>query len=107
MPCSGRPSISRLPELLGIELGGIFRSTAAAVTSLTVIIFVLPVITFILPASLSNTIKPYLPGNAGGAIMSIVPQAHTLAPWVGLGLFAAYAFAALAAAAVLLVKRDA
>lgn len=93
--------------LLGIGLGGIFRSTAAAVTSLTVIIFVLPVITFILPASLSNTIKPYLPGNAGGAIMSIVPQAHTLAPWVGLGLFAAYAFAALAAAAVLLVKRDA
>ncbi len=39
--------------------------------------------------------------------MSIVPQAHTLAPWVGLGVFAAYAFAALAAAAVLLVKRDA
>ena len=92
--------------LLGLGLGGIFRSTAAAVTSLTVILFVLPVIVFILPAGLSNTISPYLPGNAGQAIMSITPQAHTLAPWVGLALFAGYAFAAIAVAAVLLVKRD-
>jgi ABC-2 type transport system permease protein len=93
--------------LLGIGLGGIFRSTAAAVTSLTVILFVMPVLVFILPAGISNSIRPYLPGNAGQAIMSIVPQAHALAPWVGLGVFAAYAFAAIATAAVLLVRRDA
>ena len=93
--------------LLGIGLGGIFRSTPAAVTSLTVILFVMPVIVFILPDSLSNSIRPYLPGNAGQAIMNIVPQAHTLAPWVGLGVFAGYAFAAIAGAAVLLVRRDA
>jgi ABC-2 type transport system permease protein len=93
--------------LLGIGLGGIFRSTAAAVSSLTVILFVLPVIVFILPASISNTISPFLPGNAGQAIMNIVPQAHGLAPWVGLGVFAGYAFAAIAVAAVLLVRRDA
>jgi hypothetical protein len=93
--------------LLGIGLGGIFRSTAAAVTSLTVILFVMPVLVFILPASIANSIRPYLPGSAGQAIMNIVPQAHTLAPWVGLGVFAAYAFAAIAGAAVLLVRRDA
>jgi ABC-2 type transport system permease protein len=93
--------------LLGIGLGGIFRSTAAAVSSLTVILFVLPVIVFILPASISNTVSPFLPGNAGQAIMNIVPQAHGLAPWAGLGVFAGYAFAAIAVAAVLLVRRDA
>ncbi|MGA7987381.1 MAG: ABC transporter permease [Candidatus Dormiibacterota bacterium] len=93
--------------LLGIGLGGILRSTAAAVTSLTVILFVLPVIAFILPAGISNTISPFLPGNAGQAIMNIVPPAHGLAPWVGLGVFAAYAFAAIGVAAVLLVRRDA
>ena len=92
--------------LLGLGLGGIFRSTAAAVTSLTVILFVLPVLVFILPAGLSNSISPYLPGNAGQAIMSVVQQPHALAPWIGLGVFAAYAFAALAGAAVLLVRRD-
>ena len=95
-----------LAGLLGIGLGGIFRSTAAAVTSLTVILFVMPVIVFILPDSLSNSIRPYLPGNAGQAIMNIVPQAQTLAPWVGLGVFAAYALAAVCGAAVLLVRRD-
>jgi hypothetical protein len=93
--------------LLGIGLGGIFRSTAAAVTSLTVILFVMPVLVFILPAGISNSIRPYLPSNAGQAIMNIVPQAHMLAPWVGLGVFAAYALVAIAAAAILLVRRDA
>lgn len=92
--------------LLGLGLGGIFRSTAAAVTSLTGILFVLPLLVTILPAGLSNTISPYLPGNAGRAIMSIAPQAHQLAPWVGLGVFALYALAAIAAAAILLVRRD-
>ncbi len=93
--------------LLGIGLGGILRSTASAVTSLTVILFVVPVLVFILPAGVANSIRPYLPGNAGQAIMNIVPQAHSLAPWVGLGVFAAYACAAIAVAAVLLVRRDA
>jgi ABC-2 type transport system permease protein len=92
--------------LLGIGLGGIFRSTAAAVTSLTVILFVLPVLVFILPAGLSSAISPYLPGNAGQAIMNITPEPHTLAPWVGLGVFAAYAVVAIVGAAVLLVRRD-
>jgi hypothetical protein len=92
--------------LLGLGLGGIFRSTAAAVTSLTGILFVLPLLVTILPAGLSNNISPYLPGNAGRAIMSIAPQAHELSPWVGLGVFAVYALAAMAAAALLLVKRD-
>jgi ABC-2 type transport system permease protein len=92
--------------LLGLGLGGILRSTAAAVTTLTGLLFVLPLLVTILPAGLSHTISPYLPGNAGRAILSIAPQAHELSPWVGLGVFAAYAFAAMAGAAILLVKRD-
>ena len=37
--------------------------------------------------------------------MSITPGDH-LSPWVGLALFAGYAAAALAVAAVLMVRRD-
>jgi hypothetical protein len=92
--------------LLGLGLGGIFRSTAAAVTSLTGLLFVLPLLVTILPAGLSNVMSPYLPGNAGRAIMSIAPQAPALSPWVGLAVFAAYAVAAMAGAAILLVRRD-
>ncbi len=93
--------------LLGLGLGGIFRSTAAGVTSLTGLLFVLPLLVMILPAGLSNSIRPYLPGNAGQAIMNIALPPHTLSPWMGLSVFAAYAVAAIAAAAVLLVRRDA
>lgn len=93
--------------LLGLGLGGIFRSTAATVSTLLGILFVLPALVTILPASLANSISPYLPGNAGRAITTLAPPPHMLGPWVGLGVFAAYALAAIAAAAFLLVRRDA
>jgi hypothetical protein len=38
--------------------------------------------------------------------MQLGQQAHTLSPWAGLALFAGYATVTLAAAAVLLVRRD-
>jgi hypothetical protein len=93
--------------LLGLGIGVIVRSTAAAIGTLTGILFVLPGLVGLLPASVSNAITPYLPSNAGQAIMNITPQAHALSPWVGLALFAAYTAATLTAAAVLLVRRDA
>jgi hypothetical protein len=93
--------------LLGLGIGGILRSTAAAVASLAGILFVLPTLVDVLPAGISNVISPYLPSNAGQAIMNIAPQTHTLAPWVGLAVFAGYALAAVAVAALLLVRRDA
>jgi hypothetical protein len=93
--------------LLGLGLGGIFRSTAAAVATFAGILFVLPGRVSVLPAGISNLMSPYLPSNAGQAIMNVVPPAHALAPWVGLGVFAGYALASIAAAAFLLVRRDA
>ena len=59
----------------------------------------------VLPASWNDAASPYLPLAAGEAIMSTAPGNH-LSPWVGLGLFCAYAAGALAVAAVLLVRRD-
>jgi ABC-2 type transport system permease protein len=60
----------------------------------------------VLPASWNNAISPYLPGNAGRAILSITHDANSLSPWAGLALFCGYALAALGVAAVLLVRRD-
>jgi hypothetical protein len=60
----------------------------------------------LLPSSTADSINPYLPSNAGGAVWSINPDPHTLAPWAGLAVFAAYAAVAIAIAAVLLVRRD-
>jgi ABC-2 type transport system permease protein len=92
--------------LFGLGLGAIVRNTAAGIALLAAIVFVLPPILGLLPSSVSNSIDPYLPSNAGGAVWTINPDPNTLAPWAGIALFAAYAVVALAIAAVLLNRRD-
>jgi hypothetical protein len=69
-------------------------------------LFVLPPLMNVLPSSWNNAISPYLPSNAGHAIMQIGSPAHTLAPWTGLGVFAGYTAAVLAIAAIQLRRRD-
>ncbi|MGI8429574.1 MAG: ABC transporter permease [Solirubrobacteraceae bacterium] len=92
--------------LFGLGLGAIFRSTAAGISALAGIVFVLPPIIGLLPTSFSDSVSPYLPSNAGGAVWTINPDPHTLAPWAGFGVFWAYAVIALAIAALLMRRRD-
>jgi ABC-2 type transport system permease protein len=95
-----------LAGLFGLGLGGVLRSTAAGIATFAGTMFVLPPLVQLLPTSTAQAIDPYLPSNAGGAIMQIGHPAHTLSPWVGLAVFAGYTALAIAAAAVRLVKRD-
>jgi len=92
--------------LFGLGLGAILRSTAGGISALAAIVFVLPPIIGLFPTSFSNSVDPYLPSNAGGAIWTINPDSNTLAPWAGFGVFCAYAAVALAIAAILMVRRD-
>jgi ABC-2 type transport system permease protein len=92
--------------LFGLGLGAIIRNTAGANAALAGIVFVLPPIISLLPSSVSDSINPYLPSSAGGAIWTIHPDPNTLAPWAGLALFFGYAVLALAIAAVLMRRRD-
>ena len=73
--------------LFGLGLGAIVRNTAGRHLALAAIMFVLPPILGLLPSNSSNAINPYLPSNAGGAVWTITPDAHTLAPWAGFALF--------------------
>jgi ABC-2 type transport system permease protein len=93
--------------LFGLGLGAILRSTAGGIAALAGIVFVLPPVITLLPSSTADSIHPYLPSTAGAAVWTINPEAHTLAPWAGLAVFAGYAAIAIAIAAVLLVRRDA
>jgi hypothetical protein len=91
--------------LFGLGLGAIVRNTAGGIASFAAIMFVLPPLMNVLPASWNNAASRYLPLAAGESILSITPGDH-LAPWVGFALFCGYAAAAIAIAAVLLVRRD-
>ncbi len=92
--------------LFGLGLGAIIRNTAGGISALAGIVFVLPPVLDLLPSSVSNSVGPYLPSNAGGAVWTINPDPNTLAPWAGFGVFCAYAAVALAVAAVLMRRRD-
>ena len=95
-----------LVGVIGLGLGSILRNTAAGIAALTALIFVIPPLIDILPSSLADSIGPYLPSNAGEAMMRIGHQAHLLAPGAGLAVLACYALATLTVGAVLLRRRD-
>jgi ABC-2 type transport system permease protein len=95
-----------LVGLFGLGLGALLRNTAAGISAFAAILFVVPPLMGVLPASWNNAISPYLPSNAGTAIMQTSNPAHTLAPWTGLGVFAAYTAVAIAVAAIQLRRRD-
>jgi ABC-type transport system involved in multi-copper enzyme maturation permease subunit len=95
-----------LVGLFGLGLGALLRNTAAGISAFAAILFVVPPLMGVLPASWNNAISPYLPSNAGTAIMQTGNPAHTLAPWTGLGVFAAYTAVAIAVAAIQLRRRD-
>ena len=93
--------------LLGIALGFIIRNTAGAIATLFGVLLVLPVLGEVLPSTWAKHITPYLPSNAGQAVMSVHQAPGDLAPWTGFAVFCCYAAAAIIAGAVLLRRRDA
>jgi ABC-2 type transport system permease protein len=95
-----------LLAVFAVGLGTIIRSTAGAIAALFGLILVLPAVAQALPASIQNGLDKYLPSNAGQAIFHTIKDTSTLSPWVGLGVFALYAAAALAGGLVLVGRRD-
>lgn len=92
--------------LFSLGLGAITRNTAGGIAAFAAILFVIPPLMNVLPASWNDAASRYLPGNAGRAILAIRPDSSSLSPWTGFGVFCAYAAATLAVAAILLVRRD-
>lgn len=93
--------------LLGFALGAVIRRSAGAITALFGLIFFLPGLMQLLPASITNAVTKYLPSNAGSAIYRQVHQPDVLSPGAGLLVLIAYALAALGIAGVIVHRRDA
>jgi ABC-2 type transport system permease protein len=93
--------------LLGVGLGFVMRHTAAAISTVFGLLFVLPIVANFLPQSWQDHVVKYLPGQAGQAVFATRPQPHTMAPWTGLTLFFGYALLSLVIGGVMLRRRDA
>jgi ABC-2 type transport system permease protein len=92
---------------LAIGLGFMVRSTAGGIAALVGLLLVLPGVAQLLPNTWQPHIVPYLPGNAGGSVWAVHPEAGMLGPWAGFAVFCAWAAAALVGGAIVLRRRDA
>ena len=93
--------------LLGLAIGALLRSTAGAICTLFGLLYGLTIVAGFLPGHLAAEIRKYLPENAGSDIGAVHPNAATLTPWTGFGLFCAYTAVVLGLSAWLLRRRDA
>jgi ABC-2 type transport system permease protein len=93
--------------LIGIAVGFLARSTAAAIGVLLGLLMLAPLLVEILPGTVGDTLTKILPSNAGDAMMSVTSPDSLLSPWLGLAVLVAWVVGLLAIAAVTLRRRDA
>jgi ABC-2 type transport system permease protein len=93
--------------VMGLGLGFLIRSTAGGIATLLAVLLVLPVTLAALPGGFSLTLGHYLPSTAGRALFTNYGSDAVFAPWAGFGIFVLYAVVVMAAAAVVLRRRDA
>ena len=94
--------------LIGVALGTLLRNTAAGIATFAAAFFVIPPLTGLLPASISDHLTQYLPSNAGEALWGGTQGvANALSPWTGFAVLCGYAVVLIAAAAWRLKRADA
>lgn len=92
--------------LLGFGLGALVRHTAGALSAFFGVLFASTALVDLLPTSWRNTVIDYMPANAGSQVLTTIPTNSALGPWAGFGVLCLYAGIAIAAATVLLTRRD-
>lgn len=93
--------------LFGLALGALVRATAGALALLVTLTLLVRLLSAALPQSWQAWMNRFWPTTAGDKITTVVPVPHTLAPWAGFGLLAAFTAAFLIGGYTLLRTRDA
>jgi hypothetical protein len=93
--------------LLGFGIGALIRHTAGALSAYFGVLFALTAVTDLLPTNWRNEVINYLPANAGSQILTVLHSPRALPPWLGLAVLCLYALAAITAATILIIRRDA
>jgi hypothetical protein len=94
--------------MMGVALGALLRNAAAGISVFVAVFFVIPPLTSLLPASVSNHVSQYLPSNAGEVLWGGTHGVqNALSPWTGFALLCGYAVVLIAAAAWRLRSVDA
>jgi ABC-2 type transport system permease protein len=96
------------PGLLAAAVGLLVRHTAAALSAVLAVVFVVGNMVFLLPGAWGEWIGKLMPGNAGSGIAAPVSfNPNLLDPWIGFAVFTAEVAVALLAGYVVFRRRDA
>ena len=94
--------------LLSMAVGLLVRHTAAALSTVLALVFVLGNMAFLLPGAWGEWVAKALPGNAGSAVATPVSfNPDALGPWPGFAVFAVEIAVLMAVATVAFRRRDA
>jgi len=95
--------------LFAFAAAAIIRNTAATITAMIGLLFVIPTLVNLLPHSWQNDLVRWLPSSAGRAISATVggQDPHLFSPWGQFAVFAVYAAVLLVVGGILFRKRDA
>jgi ABC-2 type transport system permease protein len=93
--------------LLGLGLGVLLRSAAAAIAAAVALTYLIPEILSLLPSPWNGRIDRFLPLTAAQQLVSLHPRTDMFAPALSLLVVIGWAAAALAAACVVITRRDA
>jgi hypothetical protein len=93
-------------SMLALGLATIIRHTAGAITALVAVVFIIPIVTQLLPDSLQHDFARYLPANAGSAITNVVQTSDSLGPWAGYAVFLGWVALVIGAGWYMLRTKD-
>src|SRR3954471_22612391 len=93
--------------MLGFAVGSVLRHSAGSITTAIGLLFVLPILSNLLPGEWGKMIQKYFFSNAGGQITTVRQDPNQLTPWNGYLVFTIEWALILLAGAILLRRRDA
>ena len=99
--------------LLALAFGALIRHSAGALAAVLGLLLVIEGLFGLIPLAFFREVSPYLPSTAGSQVMTpsgladAMSGGDALGPWQGYGVMLAWVAVILAAAAVLLRRRDA
>jgi ABC-2 type transport system permease protein len=94
--------------LLAAAVGLLVRHTAAALSIVLGLVFVVGNMVFLLPGAWGEWVGKLMPGNAGSSVANVVSfNPMLLDPWAGFAVFAGEVAVVLLAGYLVLRRRDA
>lgn len=96
-----------LLAVFGFALGLILRQSVACISVFVSLLLIVPIIVFLLPQSLQNSIQRFEPSSLGSSMMSVVPKSEMFGAWAACGVLVIYVVVLTGIGVALFQRRDA